>query len=48
MREFHVQDQPLTWRLEFNVVDKKGAWFSYKGQRLGQGREAVRGEQKEP
>lgn len=27
---------------EFNVIDKKGAWFSYKGQRLGQGREAVR------
>lgn len=27
---------------EFNIVDKKGAWFSYKGQRLGQGREAVR------
>lgn len=31
---------------EFNVVDKKGAWFSYKGQRLGQGREAVREELK--
>lgn len=30
--------------VEFNVVDKKGAWFSYKGQRLGQGREAVREE----
>lgn len=29
---------------EFNIVDKKGAWFSYKGQRLGQGREAVREE----
>jgi len=27
---------------EYNIVDKKGAWFSYKGQRLGQGREAVR------
>lgn len=27
---------------EFNVVEKKGAWFSFKGQRLGQGREAVR------
>lgn len=26
---------------EYNIVDKKGAWFSYKGQRLGQGREAV-------
>lgn len=27
---------------EYNIVDKKGAWFSYKGQRLGQGRESVR------
>ena len=27
---------------DFNVVDKKGAWFSYKGQRLGQGRDSVR------
>ena len=31
---------------EFNIVEKKGAWFSYKGQRLGQGREAVREELK--
>lgn len=27
---------------EFNIIDKKGAWFSFNGQRLGQGREAVR------
>lgn len=27
---------------EFNIVDKKGSWFSYKGQRLGQGRDSVR------
>lgn len=27
---------------EFNIIDKKGAWFSFKGQRLGQGRESVR------
>ena len=27
---------------ELNVVEKKGAWFSFKGQRLGQGRDAVR------
>jgi recombination protein RecA len=25
-----------------NVVDKSGAWFSYSGERLGQGRENVR------
>ncbi|PJD95175.1 MAG: recombinase RecA [Parachlamydia sp.] len=31
---------------EFQIIDKKGAWFSYKGQRLGQGREAVREELK--
>ncbi len=28
--------------VEYEVIDKKGAWFSYKGERLGQGREAVR------
>lgn len=27
---------------ELNIIDKKGAWFSYNGERLGQGREAVR------
>lgn len=31
---------------EYNIIDKKGAWFSYKGQRLGQGREFVREELK--
>jgi recombination protein RecA len=25
--------------VEHKVVDKSGAWFSYKGERLGQGRE---------
>lgn len=32
--------------VEYTIIDKKGAWFSYKGQRLGQGREAVREELK--
>lgn len=31
---------------EYNIIEKKGAWFSYKGQRLGQGRETVREELK--
>lgn len=31
---------------EYSIIDKKGAWFSYKGQRLGQGRETVREELK--
>lgn len=30
--------------LDYNIIDKKGAWFSYNAQRLGQGREAVREE----
>lgn len=28
--------------VEFGIIDKKGAWFSYGTERLGQGREAVR------
>jgi recombination protein RecA len=32
--------------VEYEIIDKKGAWFSYKGNRLGQGREAVREELK--
>lgn len=31
---------------DLNIIEKKGAWFSYKGQRLGQGRETVREELK--
>jgi len=28
---------------DLNIVEKRGAWFSYKDKRLGQGRDAVRG-----
>jgi len=32
--------------VDFNIIEKKGSWFSYKAQRLGQGREMVREELK--
>jgi recombination protein RecA len=32
----------LDMACDMTIVEKKGAWFSYKGQRLGQGRESVR------
>ena len=32
--------------VDLQIIDKKGTWFSYKTQRLGQGREAVRDELK--
>jgi recombination protein RecA len=28
--------------VDFQVIDKKGTWFSYQTHRLGQGREAAR------
>ncbi len=27
------------WGVKANIVEKSGAWFSYEGQRIGQGRE---------
>jgi len=30
--------------VDLGIIEKKGAWFSYKSERLGQGREAVREE----
>ncbi|MBA3602444.1 MAG: recombinase RecA [Parachlamydiaceae bacterium] len=32
--------------VEYNIIDKKGAWYSYKGGRLGQGRDMAREELK--
>lgn len=32
--------------VDLGIIDKKGTWFSYNGNRLGQGREAVREELK--
>ena len=28
--------------VSFNIIQKSGAWFSYEGERLGQGRDNVR------
>ena len=32
----------LDLAVEHNIVDKSGAWYSYQGERIGQGRENVR------
>jgi recombination protein RecA len=32
----------LDLAVSYNIVDKSGAWYSYKGERIGQGRENVR------
>ena len=46
MKAFLALVRPLTWPPSSISSIRKGAWFSYKGQRLGQGREAVREELK--
>jgi recombination protein RecA len=28
--------------VDFNIIQKAGSWFSYKGQKIGQGRDAVK------
>ncbi|KMQ52059.1 RecA protein [Chitinispirillum alkaliphilum] len=37
-----VEGDILDLGVELGVVDKSGAWFSYEGERLGQGREKAR------
>lgn len=32
----------LDWSVELGIIEKNGAWFSYGGNKLGQGRENVR------
>ena len=32
----------LDFAIEFDIINKSGSWFSYNGQRLGQGKETVR------
>lgn len=32
----------LDYAVEFEIIQKSGAWYSYKGSKLGQGRDAVR------
>jgi len=29
--------------VELNIIEKSGSWFSYKGNKLGQGRDTVKG-----
>lgn len=32
----------LDMAVDYNIVDKSGAWYTYQGERLGQGREAAK------
>ncbi len=37
-----LEGDVLDLAVEMDVVDKSGAWFSYQGERIGQGREKAR------
>ena len=37
-----LEGDVLDLGVEMNIVDKSGAWFSYQGERIGQGREKAR------
>jgi recombination protein RecA len=38
-RGFNAQGSVFDAAVESKIIDKKGAWFSYKGQQIGQGRD---------
>ncbi|MBQ4254355.1 MAG: DNA recombination/repair protein RecA, partial [Erysipelotrichaceae bacterium] len=35
--------ETLDLAVEFGLIDKSGAWFAYQGEKIGQGRDNVRG-----
>lgn len=35
-------DEIINLAIEYNIIDKAGAWFSYNGERIGQGFQSVR------
>ncbi|MBR2812391.1 MAG: DNA recombination/repair protein RecA, partial [Solobacterium sp.] len=35
-------DEVISLAVENDIIDKSGAWFSYKGEKIGQGFQAVR------
>ena len=37
-----AQGEIVTLGVEFNLIEKRGSWYSYKGERIGQGTEVVR------
>ena len=42
-QKLHISEgELLDLAVKYDIVDKSGAWFSYKGERLGQGRENVK------
>ena len=46
-RRHLARRRPARSRRHHNIVDKSGAWFSFKGERLGQGRDNVKNMLKE-
>ena len=36
------QGELVTLGVEFNLIEKRGSWYSYKGEKIGQGTEVVR------
>ena len=44
---FHVKANLLTSVLQHDIVEKSGAWYSYNGTRIGQGKDNVRSYLKE-
>ena len=37
-----AQGEIVTLGLEFDLIEKRGSWYSYKGEKIGQGTEVVR------
>ena len=42
MKESQKIGETLDFAVDLDIINKSGSWFSYNGERLGQGRENVK------
>ena len=38
----HHLSELVNLAVDYDIIDKAGAWFSYKGEKIGQGKENVK------
>lgn len=42
VKEYQERDEIVDLASDIDIIDKSGAWYSYNGEKIGQGKENVK------